>query len=190
MHAVCLLGGVSVKLGPSCPRLARVCSFSLQVFGQWLLASHSPVLRVFGDGGGALSLRVWRWRSPCGRGVGTRLEFRVNLLRGLMCTRLGSTDASAYALPVAVASKQTHVWFADEVEERREDAISLQLFRIPWTFNIIRSSRIREFPRDKPFSTPLIAVEQDTLLQDASTHKFVQLHLRRPKNLGEVAAPR
>jgi len=144
----------------------------------------------FGDGGGALSLRVWRWRSPCGRGVGTRLEFRVNLLRGLMCTRLGSTDASAYALPVAVASKQTHVCFADEVEERREDAISLQLFRIPWTFNIIRSSRIREFPRDKPFSTPLIAVEQDTLLQDASTHKFVQLHLRRPKNLGEVAAPR
>ena len=65
--------------------------------------------------------------------VGTHLEFRVNLLRGLMCTRLGSTDVAACALQVAVASKQTHVWFADEVEERREDAESLQLARIPWT---------------------------------------------------------
>ena len=52
---------VGVGWGPSCPGLARVCSFSLQVFGQWLLASLSPVLRVlaseeelcpfvFGDG--------------------------------------------------------------------------------------------------------------------------------------------
>jgi len=56
----------------------------------------------FGDGGGALSLRVWRWRSPCGRGVGTRLEFRVNLLRRLVCTRLGSTGVVACALQVAV----------------------------------------------------------------------------------------
>jgi len=118
--------------------------------------------------------------------VGTRLEFRVNLLRRLVYTRLGSTDVVACALQVAVASKQAHVWFSDEGEERREDAESRQLFRIPWTFNITRSSRIREFPK----KSPLIAVEQDTLLPDASTHKFVQLHLRRPKNLGEVAAPR
>ena len=94
--------------------------------------------------------------------VGTRLKFRVNLASELMCTCLGSTDAAARALPVAVASKQIHVWFADEGEERREDAESRQLFRIPWTFNITRSSRIREFPKDKPFSAPLIAVEQDT----------------------------
>ena len=139
----------------------------------------------FGVGGGALSLRVWRRRSPCGRGVGTHLEFRVNL-GGLMYTRLGSTGVAACALQAAVASKQTHAWFSDEGKVRRKDAENLQLYRIPWTLNITRSSRIREFPK----KSPLIAVEQDTLLPDASTYKFIRLPLRRPKNLGEEVAPR
>ena len=79
-----------------------------------------------------------------------------------MYTRLGSTGVAACALQAAVASKQTHAWFSDEGKVRRKDAENLQLYRIPWTLNITRSSRIREFPKDKPFSAPLIAVEQDT----------------------------
>ena len=117
--------------------------------------------------------------------VGTHLEFRVNL-GGLMYTRLGSTGVAACALQAAVASKQTHAWFSDEGKVRRKDAESLQLYRIPWTLNITRSSRIREFPK----KSPSIAIEQDTLFPDASTYKFTRLPLRRPKNLGEEVAPR
>jgi len=103
-----------------------------------------------------------------------------------MYTRLGSTGVAACALQAAVASKQTHAWFSDEGKVRRKDAESLQLYRIPWTLNITRSSRIREFPK----KSPSIAIEQDTLFPDASTYKFTRLPLRRPKNLGEEVAPR